>query len=153
MARSMQVVLPALAVALVVALTAHNAAAAFVPAPRWGGNNDTLAWTALVNMTDQHTDPQQPNWQFKYWYDSTIPASRYDHGPGNSDEVCAGNGQTQGNPCTVLNADDGHLYLEYPTTGCVSLHRCCVYPVPVRCTCAVGWMGKGSGGCSDPVLT
>ena len=143
MAITMHTAMPALAIVLGMVLSAHVSAAAFVPAPRWGGNNSTLAWTALVNMTDQHTNPAQPNWQFKYWYDYSIPASRYDHGIGNSDEVCAGNGAAAGAagaPCTVLNADDGFLYLQYPVTGCVACH--CVTAAVSRCTGSV--LGRGT---------
>jgi len=88
--------------------------------PRWGGNASVLAFQAVVNMTDYTTNPVQPNWTFVYSYNWELMASRYEHGVGNSDEVCTGMpGQKEGQPCTVLNALDGFLYLKYPATGYV----------------------------------
>ena len=90
----------------------------YVPPPRWGGNNETLAFTAGVNMTDQHVSATHPNWRFMYRYNWNLRASRYDHDQGQRDEVCAGMpGQAEGDPCTVLNAGNSVLYLIYPTTG------------------------------------
>ena len=87
-----------------------------VSPPRWGGNNQTLVWEAQVNMTDTADSPMHPNWTFDYYYDWTRNASRYDHHQGQYDEVCKGlKYQEDGQPCTVLNALDGKLYLLVPT--------------------------------------
>ena len=48
---------------------------------------------------------------------------RYEHGPGNGDEMC---GQAKqhipGTRCTVINALDNKLYITWPGTG-----NCCIY--------------------------
>ena len=85
--------------------------------PHWGGNASLYAWSAAVNMTNPSDAPLHPHWTFNYSYDWTLSASRYDHAQGQHDEVCK-MAITPGDPCTVLNALDGKLYLLGPSSCC-----------------------------------
>ena len=124
-------------------LLAVAARGAYDPSPpNWGGNATTFAWGAQVDMpvimirlfsyivgfsfphiyfhdrTDISDAPTHPKWQFAYYYNYKIKASRYDHAQGQHDEVCALAGIV-GDPCTVLNAADGNLYLSGAASCCI----------------------------------
>lgn len=88
------------------------------PPPNWGGNTTVFTFSSLVNMTDISDAPEHPKWQFEYYYDWSLKASRYDHLAGQHDEVCKGvKGYELGEPCTVLNSADGSLYLIFPDSN------------------------------------
>lgn len=58
-----------------------------------------------------------PNPQLVYYYDSTIGASRYDHDQGQEFVTCVGvAGQADGAACTVVNSNDGNMYINFPDT-------------------------------------
>lgn len=89
--------------------------------PRWGGNDTQLAWSAVVRMTNQNTNPAHPTWMFNYSYNARLRASRYRHGVGQSTQVCQGLPPGlpagSGTPCQVLNSADGFVYVSFPATG------------------------------------
>eukprot|EP01064_Diplonema_japonicum_P012761 TRINITY_DN2012_c1_g1_i2.p1 TRINITY_DN2012_c1_g1~~TRINITY_DN2012_c1_g1_i2.p1 ORF type:complete len:387 (+),score=112.28 TRINITY_DN2012_c1_g1_i2:65-1162(+) len=87
-------------------------------APRWGGNNQTRQYSVLVNMTDISDSPAHPTWQFKYYYDDEVKASRYEHLAGQDDEVCRGATPTL-KPCTVIFATNGFTYVQSESICCI----------------------------------
>eukprot|EP01061_Rhynchopus_euleeides_P045883 TRINITY_DN846_c0_g1_i11.p2 TRINITY_DN846_c0_g1~~TRINITY_DN846_c0_g1_i11.p2 ORF type:complete len:397 (+),score=156.38 TRINITY_DN846_c0_g1_i11:54-1193(+) len=93
--------------------------AAEPPIPRWGGNNETLAFQVKVNMTDISDSPDHPRWQFDYYYNATQGVSVYDHLAGQDDEVCRVSVK-QGEPCRILFANNGNCYIK-------SEKKCCHY--------------------------
>ena len=105
--------------------------------PHWGGNASLYAWSANVNMTNPSDAPLHPHWTFNYSYDWTLSASRYDHAQGQHDEVCK-MAVTPGDPCTVLNALDGMLYLLGPASCC----RCDALWAPV--TIVPDWLARSN---------
>ena len=90
--------------------------------PRWGGNTSTLAWQAVVYEWNPADAPSHPRWTFNYYYDWSIPASRYEHSAGVS-ELCVQSGALPNSSCTILNARDGRLYMIFPATP-ASCCRC-----------------------------
>lgn len=108
------------------------AATAAPPTPRWGGNASLLAWSATINMTNPADSPDHPHWNFSYYYDGTgkTAVDRYDHQPGQGDEVCmsfCGAGKVQaGEPCTVVNAANG-VFLQWGVSG-----SCCDCTAKIR---------------------
>jgi hypothetical protein len=81
--------------------------------PMWGG---ALKYQVKVSMTKGGD-----GWDFLYTYDSDNNAGRYDHGTGQTDEVCAlprGAEANSGKPCSVLNALDGWLYISWDNFCC-----------------------------------
>ena len=76
------------------------------PTPRWGGNATTMSFVAGINMTDISDSPEGPTWSFRYTYDGSRNSSRYDHGPGQHDEVCKSINKVSvhWSPCSALLA-------------------------------------------------
>ena len=53
-----------------------------------------------------------------YYYDWNLKAERYDHHEGQHIDVCNIVDVPGGEPCTVLSASDGELYVSSETIGC-----------------------------------
>eukprot|EP01065_Artemidia_motanka_P026076 TRINITY_DN3099_c0_g1_i6.p2 TRINITY_DN3099_c0_g1~~TRINITY_DN3099_c0_g1_i6.p2 ORF type:complete len:392 (+),score=147.75 TRINITY_DN3099_c0_g1_i6:78-1178(+) len=81
--------------------------------PVWGG---ATQYSVEVNMTDV----PNPSWRFRYYYNSDLRASRYEHLGDQHDSTC---GKSRaGKPCTVIYGYNPHrAYIQNEDGCCIGL--------------------------------
>lgn len=87
----------------------------FVPSPPFWGNS--LIYYVKVNMTNPGPVAQ---WQFNYYYNAELDASRFEHFPPQFDEMCQDLPYGSDEQCNVIFATDGWSYIQFP-----SVDYCC----------------------------
>jgi len=119
-------------------LVGMSLAVADPPVPNWGGNVAHFAFSVDATFTDVADAPEHPVWNFSYHYDWNLKAERYDHHQGQHIDACKVV-EIVDDPCTVLSASDGQLYISSPSSCC----RCVADWAPL--TMLPDWISRNNG--------